>query len=72
MDIEYGKEADVVYIRLKKGVFAKNKKINDFAVVDLDSNNDILGLELLEVSKRIPQKSLSEVHLKNIVAVEVD
>jgi uncharacterized protein YuzE len=70
MDINYDKEADAVYIKLKKGVFFKNKKLNDHTIIDLDKNNDILGLELLEVSKRMPQKSISQVTLRNMVAIE--
>ena len=72
MDISYDKEADAVYIKLKNGAFAKNKKINDFTILDLDKENNVLGLELLEASKRLPQKAISEVHLKNMIAVAAD
>lgn len=72
MDIEYDKVADAVYIKLKKGVFAKNKKVNDFTILDLDKDNNVLGLELLEASKRLPAKSISEVNVKNMQAISVD
>ena len=68
MEISYDKQADAMYIEFQKGEFAKNKKIDDFTVIDLDKDGNILGIELLEVSKRIPVESLSEVHLKNILA----
>lgn len=66
MEINYDKEADAMYIELRKGEFAKNKKIDDFTILDLDKQGNVLGIELLEVSKRIPQESLS-VHVKNLV-----
>ncbi|MBS3095726.1 DUF2283 domain-containing protein [Candidatus Woesearchaeota archaeon] len=69
MEISYDKEADAVYIELQKGEFAKNKKIDDFTIIDLDANDKVLGIELLEVSKRIPMESLSEVNVKNLMAV---
>ncbi len=69
MDINYDKEADAVYIRLKKGTVAKTKKIDDITLIDLDKTNDVLGMELLNASKRIPQKSLSEVHVKNLALI---
>ena len=72
MDINYDKEADAVYIKLKRGTFAKNKKINEFTILDLDEKNEVLGLELLEVSKRMPQKSISEVRLKNLVGITIN
>ena len=69
MEISYDKEADAMYIELREGEFAKNKKIDDFTIIDLDKDGNILGIELLEVSKRIPIESLSEVHVKNLLAV---
>lgn len=69
MEINYDKEADAVYIGFRKGEFAKNKKINDFTIIDLDKEGNILGIELLEVSKRIPIESLAEVHVKNLLTV---
>ena len=69
MEISYDKEADAMYIEFRKGEFDKNKKIDDFTIIDLDKDNNILGIELLDVSKRIPAESLNEVHVKNLLAV---
>ncbi len=69
MEITYDKDADAMYIEFRKGDFAKNKKIDDFTIIDLDENENILGIELLDVSKRIPLESLSEVNVKNLLAV---
>ena len=68
MEISYDKEADAMYIEFRKGEFAKNKKVDDFTIIDLDKDDKILGIELLEVSTRIPVESLSEIHLKNLLA----
>ena len=70
MEISYDKEADAVYIELRKGNFARNKKIDDFTIVDLDKDGHILDIELLDASKRIPPESLSEVHVKNLALAE--
>ena len=69
MEISYDKEADAMYIEFQKGDFVSNKKIDDFTVIDLDKDGNILGIELLDVSKRIPIESLSEVNVKNLLAV---
>ena len=66
MEISYDKDADAMYIEFRKGDFAKNKKIDDFTIIDLDIDNNILGIELLDVSKRIPKESLSQVNVKNL------
>lgn len=70
MEISYDKEADAMYIEFRKGEFAKNKKIDDFTIIDLDKDGKMLGIELLEVSTRIPIESLSEVHVKNLLATQ--
>ncbi len=67
MEISYDKEADAMYIEFRKGEFAKNKKIDDFTIIDLDKEGKLLGIELLEVSTRIPIESLSEIHVKNLL-----
>jgi len=69
MEISYDKEADALYIRFREGRFAKNKKIDDVTIIDLDKDGNILGIELLDVSKRIPPESLSEVNVKGMLAV---
>ncbi|MEK6958148.1 MAG: DUF2283 domain-containing protein [archaeon] len=68
MDISYDKEADALYIRFrKKGAFSKNKKIDRSTIADLDENGNVLGIELLDVSKRFPAKAISEINVKNLV-----
>ena len=66
MELRYDKEADALYIELRKGEFAKNKKVDDFTIFDLDKEGNILGIEILHASERIPAESLSEVRIKNI------
>ena len=68
MEISYDKQADAMYIEFRKGEFAKNKKVDDFTIIDLDVKGNILGIELLDVSKRIPAESLTEVSVKNLIA----
>ena len=68
MEISYDKEADAMYIELRKGEFAKNRKINDLTIADLDKEGNLLGIELLEVSKRTQSKSLPKVRLRNVIA----
>lgn len=69
MEISYDRDADVMYIEFRKGKFFKNKKIDDFTIIDLDKDNNLLGIELLNVSKRIPMESLSEISVKNLIEV---
>ena len=69
MEISYDKEADAMYIEFRKGKFENNKVIDDFTIIDMDKKGNILGIELLDVSKRIPIESLSDIHVRNLITV---
>ena len=47
MQIEYDKQAQATYIRLRRGKVAKTIKLQDDLIVDLDKNSEILGIEIL-------------------------
>ena len=67
MKITFDKEADAVYIEFSSGEFASNKKIDDDTIIDLDKEGKILGIELLNVSKRMPKDFLSDIRVQNLV-----
>lgn len=69
MEINYDKEADAMYIEFRKGDFFRNKKIDDFTIIDLNKEGQLLGIELLKVSKRIPLESLSQINVRNLLTV---
>ncbi|MBI4015980.1 MAG: DUF2283 domain-containing protein [Candidatus Aenigmarchaeota archaeon] len=64
MEISVDLQADALYIKFQEGKFAQNKKIDDDTLIDLDSKGRILGIEMLNVSKRIPAKELSDVSVR--------
>ena len=66
MKIEHDRKADALYIEFRKGTFARNHVINKDTIIDFDKKGNILGIELLFVSKRMPLKSLSEVSFKQV------
>ena len=64
MKIEIDKEADAMYIELRKGKFFKNKKVAPDTIIDLDNKGNILGIEVLDVKHRLPLQALSKVIVK--------
>ena len=69
MEISYDKEADAMYIEFRKGDCSSTKAIDRETIIDLDEKGNLLGIEFLSVSKRIPIKSLSEISIKNLVPI---
>ncbi len=68
MKITYDKDADAMYIKLLEGEFASNKVIDSDTILDLNKEGNILGIEILEVSKRMGKGFLSNIHFENLVS----
>lgn len=67
MEITYDKDADAMYIKFRDGKFSKNRKIDEVTIIDIDKDGNLLGIEFLDASKRIPPDSLSQIHVKNLL-----
>jgi uncharacterized protein YuzE len=68
MKITFDKEADAVYIEVSEGKFASNKKMDNETILDLDESGKIIGIELLNVSKRMTKDFLSDIRVQNLVS----
>ena len=66
MEIIFDKNADALYIEFSSAEFARNKKIDSKTIIDMDKNDQIIGIEILDVSKRITRDFLQKVRVKNI------
>ena len=60
MKATYDKEADAMYIRVKKGKVHKTLKVSDMMLVDVDRKGQTLGLELLFISSQMPRRSINQ------------
>ena len=63
MKIKYDKQADALYMYLSKGRVEKTVKVNPRVMVDVGESGNVIGVELLFVSQRIPKSAL---HTKDI------
>ncbi len=66
MKITYDKEADAAYIYLSDSLFSKNRIVNENTIIDLDKDGNVIGIELLYVSKNFPKNFLSNVQVEDI------
>jgi len=64
MKITYDAKADALYIKLSDGGFVENQEIEDGLVLDLGYEKSLLGIELLDVSRKVPKESLSHVDVE--------
>ena len=52
MKIEYDQQADAMYIRLRAGDVAESEEVRPGVVLDFDTQGQVLGIEMLDASKR--------------------
>ena len=64
MEITLDLKADALYIKFQEGKFAENKKIDEDTIIDLDAKGRLLGIEMLNVTRKVSIKNLSDVWVK--------
>ncbi|MEK6854635.1 MAG: DUF2283 domain-containing protein [Nanoarchaeota archaeon] len=67
MKITYDKEADAMYIKLTNEKFSKTKVIDRNTILNLDENDNVIGIELLFISQRVPKDFFSNISVENLV-----
>jgi len=71
MKITYDPEADALYIQLREAQPADSLDIEEGVTVDLDSQGHMIGLEVLDASKRMTPEELANIHYENLLLVSL-
>ena len=66
MKITYDKDADAMYVELTDKKFSKCKEIDRNTILDFDEDGNVIGIELLFVSKRFPQSIPTSITVENL------
>ncbi len=72
MRIEYDKEADALYIQLKETRVFDNIDIEDGVTIDIDEKGHIIGIEILDATKKLSRKDLSNIIIENLPIEKVE
>ncbi len=64
MKIEYDPEADALYIQIREAHPNDNIDIEEGVTVDVDEQGHIVGLEILDASKRLSPSDLANIVLR--------
>ncbi|MAG02408.1 DUF2283 domain-containing protein [Candidatus Pacearchaeota archaeon] len=64
MKINFDSEHDVMRITFQEGEYEMSKEVEDGIVVDMTKDNQIIAIEILDVSHRIPKTNLKEFAMK--------
>jgi len=60
MKVKYDKEADVLYIQLSESAVAESDEERKGIILDYASDGKIVGIEILNASKNLPQPTKVE------------
>ncbi|MFN3396474.1 MAG: DUF2283 domain-containing protein [Thermodesulfovibrionales bacterium] len=63
MKVEYDKDADAAYIKFSTKRPDGAVEFQEGVILHTTSNNEIVGIEILDVSKKLPIKSLYKLEL---------
>lgn len=68
MKVEYDKEADAAYIQFSTKRPDGAVEMQEGVILHTTSNNEIVGIEILDASKKMPVKSLYRLELSPAAA----
>jgi uncharacterized protein YuzE len=55
MKLKVDREADALYLRLDDSPIVESEEVSPGVVLDFNQQNQVVGIEMLELSKRAPQ-----------------
>ena len=60
MRLHVDKEADALYLRLDDSKIIESEEVSPGVVLDFNERNQVVGIEMLNLSKRTPNLDLHE------------
>ena len=66
MKIEYSKEVDALYIKLREAKITDSVDIEEGVTVDIDEKGHIVGLEILDASEKLDISDLVNISIENL------
>ena len=66
MKIEYDPEADALYIQIREAHADDNIDIEEGVTVDVDEHRHIVGVEILDASKRLSPSDLTTITIQRL------
>ncbi len=64
MKVHYDEKVDALYIRLDDSKVTESEEVKDGIVLDYNKEDQVVGIEVLNVGRRIPIPELKKVQLE--------
>lgn len=66
MKLRVDHKNDALYFRLNEGAIAESEEIKPGVVLDYDAAGHVVGVEILSLSKRVPEEMLRSLHFETV------
>lgn len=65
MKLRVDKEADALYLRLDTSRIIESEEVAPGVVLDFNEDREVVGVEMLYLTRRFPGKDLGDVEIEN-------
>jgi uncharacterized protein YuzE len=66
MRLKVDREADALYLRLDDSAIVESQEVSPGVVLDFNGQNQVVGVEILFLSKRAPKINPSELQFQTV------
>ena len=66
MKLNVAKDADALYLRLDDSPIIESEEVSPGVVLDYNASNEVVGVEMLQLSKRSSAPDLSSLQFESI------
>lgn len=60
MKVHFDQKSDAIYFRLDDSQILESEEVKPGVILDFNDKNQVVGVEILNVQKRVPEASLKE------------
>ena len=66
MKLKVDQKADALYLRLNDSKIVESQETSPGVVLDFDENNQVIGVEILNLSKRVSTVNLRDLRFQTV------
>lgn len=66
MRLKVDKTSDALYFRLDESPIVESEEIQPGVILDFDRSHEVVGIEILNVSRRVPPEQLSTLQFEAV------
>lgn len=66
MKLRLDSKADALYLRLDESAIVDSDEVQPGVILDFNADENVVGVEILELSRRVPPSALKSVDLEQV------